>query len=84
MPSEPSRLLNIANHGRGAGIESPACPCLVPFFDWRVQRWPNSGDITKCAMTRNLVELRGYALKNYGVMEARKEGIATATTKSDR
>src|ERR1700722_772472 len=35
-------------------------------------------------MTCNLVELRGHALKNYGVTDVGKQGIATAMTKSDR
>jgi hypothetical protein len=59
-------------------------------FAWSIFRlgasrgWPSLSEATKGAATCNLVELRGHALKNYGVANMGKHGIATAMTKSDR
>ena len=83
MPTDPSHLLNVANHDCGAGIESPACLRQVPFPTWRVSRMAKPSEATKGSMTCNLVELRGHALKNYGVTDRGKQGSATAMTKSD-
>ena len=70
-------------------IEAPAlsCPLVFAWFHFRLgasQGWPNLSEATKGATTCNLVELRGHALKNYGVTDTGKQGIATAMTKSDR
>jgi hypothetical protein len=46
--------------------------------------WPSLSEAMEGAATCNLVELRGHALKNYGVADMGKQGIATAVTKSDR
>jgi len=46
--------------------------------------WPSLNEAMEGAATCNLVELRGHALKNYGVTDMGKQGIATAVTKSDR
>jgi hypothetical protein len=55
------------------------------FFDLvRPKRGPSLSEATKGPTTCNLVELRGRALKNYGVTDTGKHGIATARTKSDR
>jgi hypothetical protein len=54
------------------------------FSTWRVPRRTSLSEATKGPTTCNLVELRGHALKNYGVTDMGKRGIATAMTKSDR
>jgi hypothetical protein len=68
----------------GAGFESAACLRWFHFSTWRV---PGMAKLlpkaTKGPTTCNLVELRGQALKNYGVTDTGKQNIATATTKSD-
>jgi hypothetical protein len=46
--------------------------------------WPSLSEAMEGAATCNLVELRGHALKNYGVTDMGKQGIPTATTKLDR
>jgi hypothetical protein len=80
----PSRLLNVANQDRGAGVESLACLRLSSFFNLARPGRPNLSETTKGPTTCNLVELRGHALKNYGVTDMGKHGIATARNKSDR
>jgi hypothetical protein len=45
---------------------------------------PSLSEATKGGTTCNLVELRGHALKNYGVTDMRKQGAVGAMTKSDR
>jgi hypothetical protein len=47
------------------------------------QRGLSLSEATKGRTTCNLVELRGHALKNYGVPDIGKQGIAAAVTKSD-
>jgi hypothetical protein len=50
------------------------------FSTWRVPRRTSLSEATKGPTTCNLVELRGHALKNYGVTDMGKQGIATAMT----
>jgi hypothetical protein len=62
-------------------------PLVFAWFHFRLgasQGRPSLSEATKGPMTCNLVELRGHALKNYGVTDMGKQGIATAMTKSDR
>ncbi len=62
-------------------------PLVFAWFHFRLgasQGGPSLGEATKAPTTCNLVELRGHALKNYGVTDMGKHGIATAMTKSDR
>jgi hypothetical protein len=77
-------LLDVANHGLGADVEPPACLRLVPFFDLARPRRPSISEATKGPTACNLVELRGHALKIYGVTDMGKQGIPTARNKSDR
>ena len=85
MPSDPSRLLHVANHASGAGVEPPARLRLVPSFDLaRPKEGQALSEATKGPTTCNLVELRGHGLKNYGVADMGKQGIPTARNKSDR
>jgi hypothetical protein len=62
-------------------------PLVFAWFHFRLgasQRGPSLSEATKGPTTCNLVELRGPALKNYGVTDMGKQGIAAAMTKSDR
>ena len=63
----------------------PLASSWFHFSTWRVPRMAKLlPKATKGTTTCNLVELRGHALKNYGVTDTGKQNIATATTESDR
>ena len=63
-------------------------PLVFAWFHFLTWRVPRGGQalvrLRKGGTTCNLVELRGHALKNYGVTDMGKHGIATARNKSDR
>jgi hypothetical protein len=84
MPSDPSRLPMSRTTVDALALSRRLSSPGSIFRLGASPGGPSPSEATKGRTICNLVELRGQALKNYGVSDMGKQGIATAMTKSDR